>query len=82
MIKSKLKHILFDMGITIKQVSDETGLDRFFLSRLANNKVKDLKLESFNILCTYLNKQPGELLIRDIDSDESINLIKPEKKTA
>lgn len=63
MIKSKLKILLFEKGLTIKALSDLTGINRYFIQNLCNNKVKDLSLEYLSKICEVLECQPSDILV-------------------
>ena len=65
MLKSRLKFILLEKNMRMKTLSDLTGINRFYLSDLAHNKVKDLKIEYLTKICQVLNCELGDLFIRE-----------------
>jgi DNA-binding Xre family transcriptional regulator len=57
----KLKTILADKNLTFKDLSDAINLSPNLLSRFANNKSLEVKLESIKNICDFLNITPNDL---------------------
>lgn len=68
MIRVRLKHLLDDKAfkerrrITLNEVSEETGVSRPTLTRIANSAGYNTNTDTINALCKYFRCQPGELL--------------------
>ena len=60
-ISSNLKKLLIKKGYTIVKLSEEVGITTANLSKLANNKVSEVKLETINKICKSLKCTPGDL---------------------
>ena len=60
-ISSNLKKLLIKKGYTIVKLSEEVGVTTANLSKLANNKVSEVKLETINKICKVLKCTPGDL---------------------
>ena len=61
-ININLKDLLKKRGYTIVKLSDEVGVTTANLSKLVNNKVSEVKLETLNKICKSLKCTPGDLL--------------------
>jgi putative transcriptional regulator len=48
--------------ITIVEVANETGLSRSTLTRLSTQRGYNARLDAIDVLCGYLDCQPGDLL--------------------
>lgn len=48
--------------ITLSEVSEQTGISRATLTRIANVPGNVTNTETINALCKYFDCQPGELL--------------------
>ena len=57
-MKSNLKILMATKGVTYDQLSESLKIDRKFLIRLANAKVKYLNLESIKKLSAFFNDCP------------------------
>jgi putative transcriptional regulator len=68
MIRVKLRTLLDDKAfnegrrITLNEVSEETGIGRATLNRIANTRGYNATLENISALCRYLECTPGDLL--------------------
>jgi len=68
MIRVLLKKLLDDKvfekkeKITLNQVSDETGISRATLNRIANTPGYNTNTDTLNSLCKYFECTPGELM--------------------
>ena len=68
MIRVLLKKLLDDKvfedkeKITLNQVSDETGISRATLNRIANTPGYNTNTDTLNSLCKYFRCSPGELM--------------------
>ena len=68
MIRVLLKKLLDDKvfekkeKITLNQVSDETGISRATLNRIANTPGYNTNTDTLNSLCEYFECTPGELM--------------------
>ena len=61
-INIRLKDVLKDRGYTIVKLSNEIDITPTNLSKLINNKVSEIKLETLNIICDVLKCSPGDIL--------------------
>ncbi|MGL4475161.1 MAG: helix-turn-helix domain-containing protein [Shewanella sp.] len=55
--------------ITLSEVSEQTGISRATLTRIANVTGNVTNTETINSLCKYFECQPGELLLYIEDKD-------------
>lgn len=68
MIRIKLKQLLDDKAfkegrrITLNEVSEESGIARATLNRIANTPGYNTTTNNLDALCQYLECTPGELL--------------------
>jgi len=75
MIRVLFKQMLDDKAfrqkrrITLSEVSDETGISRATLTRVANTPGYNTNTDTIDILCTYFGCEPGELLRRVDDTE-------------
>lgn len=51
---NKLKSLLAERNLTIKQIIKDTGLSRNTLSNIINNPLSNISLDTLNTLCIYL----------------------------
>lgn len=73
LIYFSLGKILKDRNITVQKVADETGLPYTFVRRVRDNKVVELNLKYFEILCEYLQVSPHKVMqfnIIDIEKNQ------------
>ena len=54
MMANKLKSLLAERNLTIKQIIKDTGLSRNTLSNIINNPLSNISLDTLNTLCIYL----------------------------
>lgn len=54
MLANKLKSLLAERNLTIKQTIKDTGLSRNTLSNIINNPTSNISLSTLNTLCIYL----------------------------
>lgn len=75
MIRLHLKKLLDDKSfrdkekITLNQVSEETGISRATLNRLANTPGYNTNTDTLNALCKYFECTTGELMEYVLDDD-------------
>ncbi len=62
MIVIRLDRIMADKKMTLRALSDKTGISEVNLSRLKNGHVKAIRFSTLNALCTELKCQPRDLL--------------------
>lgn len=62
MIRCNLSILLAERGLTISQVSEDTGISRTTLTALAKNRNSGIQLETINTLCLYLKIEPSQLI--------------------
>lgn len=62
MVRCKLGSILGDRDISITNVSNATGISRTTLTALKKNKCRGISFRTLDVLCTYLNVSPGDLI--------------------
>ena len=62
MIVVRLDRILADRKMSLKTLSDKTGISEVNLLRLKNGHVKAIRFSTLNAICTELRCQPRDLL--------------------
>jgi len=68
MIRTKIKQLLDDKSfrerrrITLAEVSEQTGISRATVTRIANVPGYNANLDAIDALCAYFDCQPGDLL--------------------
>lgn len=68
----RLKYLLLDKKMTITKLSEITGINRVYLSRLANNRVEDTKLLYLELVTAALQCSYDDLLGENTKSVEEI----------
>ena len=63
MIMSNLKIILAQKNITISQLHSATGISRSTLTLLCNNKSGGIQFDTLDLICSYLNVLPSDIVI-------------------
>ena len=63
MIRSNLRSLLAQRGLTALKVSKDTGISRTTLSSLVQNNAQGIQFETLNTLSRYLRISPGELFL-------------------
>ncbi len=70
MIKFELKRLIFEWqqshnaGLTYRQLAEQTDLSLSTIYLVANNKSKQIGIETIEKLCRFFDCEPGELIIR------------------
>ncbi len=70
MIKFELKRLIFEWqqshntGLTYRQLAEQTDLSLSTIYLVANNKSKQIGVETIEKLCRFFDCEPGELIIR------------------
>ena len=70
-MKNRLRILLAEKGtredrnISMRKAAEELGFDVNTLTRLANNKLKQLPIDVLDVLCNYLECEIGDLLQHD-----------------
>ncbi len=70
MIKFELKRLIFEWqqshntGLTYRQLAEQTDLSLSTIYLVANNKSKQIGVETIEKLCGFFDCEPGELIIR------------------
>ena len=59
----RLRGLIEERGLTITQVSRDTGLSRVTLTGLFYPRKKGVQIKTMNVLCNYFRITPGELFI-------------------
>lgn len=69
MIIVRLDRVLADRKMTLRQLSKEIEISEVNLSKLKNGKVKAVRFETINAICTVLKCQPRDLFefVYDLD---------------
>jgi putative transcriptional regulator len=67
MIRFKLDRLLKDRDWSAYRLAKESGIHPNVLSKYINNQVREISLETLNVMCAALKCQPGELIqyVRD-----------------
>ncbi|MGT2964761.1 helix-turn-helix domain-containing protein [Streptococcus acidominimus] len=60
MIKNNLKKLLAERSIKVLHLSNETGIARSTINKIANNSTDKISMEVVNILCNALKVTPNE----------------------
>ena len=61
-IKIKLDVVLVYKGMTLKELSEKTGLTISNLSNIKNNRIASIRFSTLEKLCKVLSCQPYDLL--------------------
>lgn len=61
-ININLKNLIKDKGYTIVKLSNEINITPANLSKLINNRVSEVKLDTLNKICDVLKCTPGDIL--------------------
>lgn len=72
MISLNLEYLLAKQRMSIKQLSEKTGINRASLSQMANNETKMIKFDSLNKILNALSASPEELIVYEPDSNFAI----------
>lgn len=59
---SEIRSCLADRKMTLKQLSERTGISDVNLSRLKNGHIKAIRFSTLNAICTELKCQPRDIL--------------------
>lgn len=62
MIIVRLDRVMADRKMSLKELSDRTGISEVNLSKLKNSKVKAIRFTTLNAVCTELKCQPRDIL--------------------
>lgn len=62
MIVVRLDRILAERKMSLKDLSEKTGISEVNLSRLKNGHVRAIRFSTLNAICTELRCQPRDLL--------------------
>lgn len=66
-IQLRLDELMRARGLTAKQLYEQTGISEAAISEWRTNKVVRISLKTLNTLCTALDCQPGDLIIKRPD---------------
>lgn len=73
MITSNFAQILYDKGIKLKDVCEQTGISKDTLSGLFHNKSEEIHFHSLEQICNYLNVPLSDLLEYDPNERNEIH---------
>lgn len=62
MIIVRLDRVMADRKMSLKELSELTGLSEVNLSKLKNSRVKAIRFTTLNSICTHLKCQPRDIL--------------------
>ncbi len=62
MIVVRLDRVMADRKMSLKELSERTGVSEVNLSKLKNSKVKAIRFTTLNSICTELKCQPRDIL--------------------
>lgn len=62
MIIVRLDRVMADRKMTLKDLSEKTGLSEVNLSKLKNAHVKAIRFSTLNAICRELKCQPRDIL--------------------
>lgn len=64
MIKNRLRHILLDRKMSMRQLAFDMDLHYTTVYRFANMETNSVNYELLDSICAFLDLQPGDLLQR------------------
>lgn len=70
MILIRLDRVMVEKRMSLRRLSQKVGISEVNLSRIKNNKVKSVRLETLNELCKALDCHPKDLLEFRWDLDD------------
>lgn len=70
MILIRLDRVMADRRISLRRLAQEVGISEVNLSRIKNEKVSSIRLDTLNRLCKALDCHPKDLLEFKWDIDE------------
>lgn len=62
MIIVRLDRVMADRKMSLRELSEATGLSEVNLSKLKNSRVKAIRFSTLNSICTELKCQPRDIL--------------------
>ncbi|WP_198401189.1 helix-turn-helix domain-containing protein [Erysipelothrix larvae] len=62
MIVIRLDRVMADRKMSLKDLSQKTGISEVNLSKLKNERVKAIRFSTLNAICRELKCQPRDLL--------------------
>ncbi len=65
-IRVTLATVLAERGVKSKDLAEAIGITEANLSLLRQGKVKGVRFETLDAICTYLDCQPGDLLRHEV----------------
>jgi putative transcriptional regulator len=67
MVRFRLDKLLRDRDWTAYRLAKESGLHPNVIGKYVNNQVREISLNTLNVMCAVLKCQPGELIeyVRD-----------------
>ena len=71
MIIVRLDRMMADRKMSLNELSERVGLSTVNLSLLKNSKVKGIRFNTLDAICTVLNCTPGDILEHAQDEDDT-----------
>lgn len=71
MVKFKLAELLEQKKITRYRLCKDTGIDTNNIKKICDNNSKQIKLDTINTICNYLNCELTDLIEYTKDNQES-----------
>lgn len=65
MIKINLDRIMFEQKIKVPELVEKSGINKNTLYSWQNGKATRIDLSTLDALCTSLDCEPGDLLVRE-----------------
>lgn len=62
MIIVRLDRVMADRKVSLKELSEKTGISEVNLSKLKNGHVKAVRFTTLNAICSELRCQPRDIL--------------------
>ncbi|HEY4537446.1 MAG TPA: helix-turn-helix transcriptional regulator [Erysipelothrix sp.] len=62
MIIVRLDRVMADRKMSLNELAERTGISVVNLSRLKNGRVKSIRFDTLNAICTELRCQPRDIL--------------------
>lgn len=61
-MECRLKHILQEKGITVKELSKSTGISVKTLNKYIDNNIKQITFKTLNLLCEQLDCTTSDII--------------------
>ena len=69
MIKNNLRHILVDENMSIRELSERTGITYSMVYEFAHMRRSSVQFKVLDVICKVLNVTPGDILIYEPEEE-------------